>query len=821
MEVFLYILTLTLENLYGASLGELVFGYEGDSLSKSVKTCYTDSVASLKKRLKSKNKELDKSSFKDFSKNEDNLRLIIDYLFNENVEFNNFTCEIDNIEKEDLNYFIDTLKTNFVNDPLISQLYALKISTDKIIDEIHKSNSSNLQRIDDLRLLPLIPYSSDKILQRTDYFDKIDKAFEKSRISYLHGDGGIGKSEIAKSYINQKVRAKKFDCICWITYEDNLYKSIVNQLNILGYYRDKNKNEIDVFNEYLLILRNMVQNGNEILIVLDNFDVENDKHLISLINTGIKLIITSRNRTELFNIIEVLSMDESDLFKIFRTYCTSSKYYSNTSSISLIYQIINLLQKHTLAVELIAKTIENGKLNLDDVVEKLKRGIDKLTYTEHINMLKDENLYQGKMYELILSIYSLSDLDDVEKAILINMSVFPLSGIKETYILDILGLKNNDKINSLILKGWLKYDSNLELIYVHTIIRDISFCEFQVSPSSIDNTITYLENLLDSTDEEFFQLQEYIDISLCVIVRIEKIDFIILNLKIKTAIALIYLGKYSQSREMFFEVIDDIDDVINISYIQQQELLYKCYLYIGFSYSKEYNKEDAIKNYELSQSFLDELKKYKSVSYRQLYNNIGMVYYRAKDNDNALKYYNKALNEVDQDTRADFLELAEVYNNLGALYDNIYLEGKNKNILKNIKLYYVKSLRIRKKYLGRKNMLTLVTYNNLGTVLFREKKFNLSLLCLNGVYKYRKNLYLNQNHHEIAEVLYNIGYILFSIGKQEDADIKFNEAINILSIDIENQKSLIKEMLKTIIEMFSNNKAICNKYESILESIDK
>ena len=816
MELLIYFLTLFAESLFASSLDRIVFD-DTTTIESAIESCYKASIKELK------NKKTDKNFLKFLFNNENIIESIFSYLFNEKATLDDLISKENTLSKKDISSFFKLLKSNLKNDPVLSNLYALRLSTDRIVDEINKvKKMSDLNRIDSLQLLTHIPSCSNKIIPRKKYFEKIDVFLSSNNIAYLQGDGGIGKSEIAKNYINLPDIKSKYSNICWLTYEENIINTLANQLKVIGIYNNKKSDRKNIFREYILLLNYKIDKGERILIVLDNFDVEYDQELTELLNTGIDLIITSRYLSEIYTPIKICPMQKKQLLKLFKNNCPTQKYYSKENE-KIIYDIIHILQCHTLAVELIAKTIYNGNLNIVSVKENLTKGIDKITFSEQIKMIKDGKYINGKMYELILSIFSISMLNETEKNILINMSIFPLSGVEKEHIVKILSLPNMDQINSLIIKGWLKYDEQLDIVYVHTIIRDISFCELKVNPLCIDNTLTYLKSCLEHTDESFFKIQEYINIANSVVERISANEHNILMLNIYVSRALIYLGKYILARDLLKRTILCSNDILCTE--EKLEIQYRGYLNIGFSYSKEYNIEKAIKNYFNAKEFLDKLSEIKTVNYGQLYNDIGMAYYRNQKNDDAMWWFKKAIKSIPHplDSRNSKLVLAEIKNNFGALYYQIALDEKDENLQKKFFLTarynYIDSLRYRKEILGKNNMLTLITYNNIGTLHFSQGRYDLALICFNDVYNCRKKLFRNKNHHEIAEVLYNIGVVLHKVDKKNEALAKFEEAINILSFDLLNQKELVITIVERVLDLFKEDKIIQNKYNKLLNQL--
>ena len=223
--------------------------------------------------------------------------------------------------------------------------------------------------------------SSPYFVGREKEIEAIYNNLEEYGKVFLYGMGGIGKSEIAKKYAN--IYKKNYDTVIFAVYEKDLISTILNDkyFNVNNFNRkitDKGEESDEEFFIRKLDEIKKISN-NKTLIILDNFDVDNDIYLKDLLEGDYHLIITTRNSFKQLRlpIIEVNAMKEKEeLLKLFKD---NYELPINEDDYDTIYKIIDLLEGHTLAIELVANVMQESRIKPNIMLETIKeKGISNI-----------------------------------------------------------------------------------------------------------------------------------------------------------------------------------------------------------------------------------------------------------------------------------------------------------------------------------------------------------------------------------------------------------------------------------------------------------
>ena len=174
---------------------------------------------------------------------------------------------------------------------------------------------------------------------------------------YLHGIGGIGKTEIAKSVLKQILSmtssSSGFTHIVWVNYTDGDFAlSLVRALNL-----DGTINNIEqAFQKAVSIINQYHEN---LLLIIDNVENADDEHLLGLCGyLSCRFLITSRCEgfPSLIKIpVPVLS--ENDCMTLFYS------YYLGQKDDIMLRKIIQLADCHTVTIELLAKIADSEDMS--------------------------------------------------------------------------------------------------------------------------------------------------------------------------------------------------------------------------------------------------------------------------------------------------------------------------------------------------------------------------------------------------------------------------------------------------------------------------
>lgn len=299
-----------------------------------------------------------------------------------------------------------------------------------------------------------------------------DKLEDETDAVFLHGFGGIGKSVLAKQYAF--LYKENYDSIIFANYTTNLFDLVLNdrELPIANFKRVQDEKNDEYFKRKMDKLCDL--SDKKTLIIIDNFDVDEDDNLEELINCGCKFIITTRNDFTDYNYhqIEIDEFDDmEDLRDLFYSY---NKINYSDEDQTIIDKIIQVVDRHTMTVELIAKQLRITEIEPIALYEKLK-SLEGITSEnkEKVKLRKDKKLNNKSIMAHLEIVFDMAKLSKFEKYILMNMSLIANVRIDKCEFMKWCCIDEFEKLNLLIDKGWIEFKEGR--ISLHQIIIDLVY----------------------------------------------------------------------------------------------------------------------------------------------------------------------------------------------------------------------------------------------------------------------------------------------------------------------------------------------------------
>ncbi len=342
---------------------------------------------------------------------------------------------------------------------------------------------------------------SSHFICREDEIEKIDERLQTSGYVILEGMGGIGKTELAKSYAWDS--QDKYDVIQFASYSGDLRTTIAHSLEFRGFdslkaaeYERKYGSEAIkyIFRDKMAILKR--ENGGNTLIVVDNYNAAADDHFDEFISGDYKIIFTSREKHG-GSFIEITEMkSEGDLLALFREYYEAPLPGGLES---VVMDIIRLVLGHTMTVMLIATAMRKSGIAPDEMLARLQKGLDPKLRTK-IAVEKEEISAKDRedvVYGHIRSLFNMEDIIANENYafIMTNMAIVPYGGMaKETfydwalyerYKSDEYDDKDYTDLNWLIDRRWVQEDDRdgTPHVSLHPVVSDLAYRELK--PDSV------------------------------------------------------------------------------------------------------------------------------------------------------------------------------------------------------------------------------------------------------------------------------------------------------------------------------------------------
>lgn len=439
---------------------------------------------------------------------------------------------------------------------------------------------------------------------------QLHELLKKDKKVFLQGISGIGKSELAKAYA--KYYKEKYTNILYICYSGDLKKDIIE----LDFIDDDNleQTEEECFQRHNRILRFLKE---DTLLIIDNFNIDatQEKMLSVLMKYRCKILFTTRNRMSNYTSMRLEEIKDNE----FLLRLVENFYPNVLKKRKVIQQIIDMVHSHTFVVELVARLLERGILEPEELLCKLKKEKVALKNTDRIDIIKDGKVKKETYYGHIHMLFSLCGLSIEEQEVMCNMAVIPASGISARRFAKWMGLSDMNSVNHLIEMGFINSETGYS-ISLHPMIQEITVVD--IKPS-----ISKCKKLCDSIQE------------IC-----------------------LYHGRKIPYYKVLFQTVENI-----ISLKLKDDILYYIrFLEDVFAYMDGYQYESGL------QSILKELTNIlKDSSVGSVNDRALLLDYKASREKNiikAIQLEKDAINMLTDITEENALLVANIHANLGALY---------------------------------------------------------------------------------------------------------------------------------------------------------
>ena len=224
------------------------------------------------------------------------------------------------------------------------------------------------------------------------------------------------------------------------------------------------------------------------LLIIDNFNATatQDRFLPVMMKYRCRILFTTRSKLDGHCILQLKEIREtSALFLLVSAFYTESEEHR-----ILVEAIIETVHRHTFAVELAAKLLENGILHPEQLLKKLRDEKASLENEDKISASKDGQNSKATYYHHIHTLFSLYSLSLEQQDILRDLCFLPFTGISARIFADWLGLTTLNEINDLIETGFVQTNTR-HTISLHPMIQEITLSEIRPS-------VTSCHSLLDS-----------------------------------------------------------------------------------------------------------------------------------------------------------------------------------------------------------------------------------------------------------------------------------------------------------------------------------
>ncbi len=540
--------------------------------------------------------------------------------------------EIENFKNK---YCVYGIPITFVDgNELISRMKAVNICEKWFSPILHRCLCTNA------------PHICPEYIERTETNTLKEIILDSQHHLLISGIGGIGKTTLAENLF-EKIKMM-FDVSLWMTYKESVASSIAMAM------AEKNVDE-NLMLHFKKIMN--TKNNQRNIIFIDDVD---SKYLFDrdrdILEQNAVVIITSRMESVSgYMTYELKPFSDSECVNVFK------QYYKGSLSLqdrNMIIKLVNRFGKSTLLIELFARAANKSSKDINVFLEDiLKSGISSVG----IRVQNSKEKSYVKIAEHLAKLYSLENITDEQKVILINFSLSGERGVIGKFV-EIINASEED-IGDLVEFGWIKH--NTSGFYMHALIRECI-------KSQIEEYDGYISKL-----KEFYLNREFFQDEYSITEKGMHFDIILNILK---------HIKFSNEQDIyifynliqlldFFSYYESLDDVVGLA-IQELEKFEEsktrakvgCDIFnaAGLAYLS-YDKAKSLICFLSEKQLLDKFFANNEKAYSSWYCNMGLAHIDI-DFEKANQFLNKALELEKKHYGENSIYVADVYHNIGKNY---------------------------------------------------------------------------------------------------------------------------------------------------------
>ena len=285
---------------------------------------------------------------------------------------------------------------------------------------------------------------------------------------FVIGMGGIGKSTLVRSCLDRK--REDIDTVLYLYFHDSLIDTIADdkQLMVNTLERMSVETTEEYFDRKLQTIRRITEDQ-KVVLVIDNFEGELGEEFAAIREAFCQVIVISRTDPEVEDdpVLFVDAVEESERRALFERYLARPLEDTEKPEFDTL---MDHIQGHTLATEVIAKQIKRSLLTLKQAVEiTAKAGFSKIS-GDKVAFSRDGVHNHKAVVRILSDIFTADDLNEAERAILQSVSLFDQPGILKSTYTELSSIPDSTLIHDLSLSGWITEDG--DVLSIHPVIRE-------------------------------------------------------------------------------------------------------------------------------------------------------------------------------------------------------------------------------------------------------------------------------------------------------------------------------------------------------------
>ena len=315
-------------------------------------------------------------------------------------------------------------------------------------------------------IIPKLPTVPPYFIGRDNELADISERLKKDNVLFVTGIGGIGKSALIKAFIRS--HKTDYEAIIYLEFDGDFVRSFCDdmQLQLSTVSRQDSEFPDEYFTRKLTHLRRIC-GEKKVLFVLDNFSGRITKELSKILDCGFDTLIVTRNRPpqNSFLIIEVGAIADTALMKLISLNLGRTMTKDERNSFA---EIITRVQGHTLVLELIARQIVVGRIDIRTVRELIREhGFSRFSSAQIGNYKDGEEIY-GTLSAIITALFDAGKMTSDELLTMKTLALLDVRGLESELAERILKL-SIETVQNLGQQGWLCFG---ERVRVHPVVAE-------------------------------------------------------------------------------------------------------------------------------------------------------------------------------------------------------------------------------------------------------------------------------------------------------------------------------------------------------------
>ncbi|MBQ1399687.1 MAG: tetratricopeptide repeat protein [Lachnospiraceae bacterium] len=305
-------------------------------------------------------------------------------------------------------------------------------------------------------------------LGRENELAEIAERLPEEKVLFLQGMGGIGKSEIAKSYAERY--HDRYDTVVFLGYEGSILDLVTSdrlRIENLPPQDVDSESQEDYFRRRMDALRKIT--SERTLIILDNYDVDDDPHFPDLRALPCHLLVTTRNEHDDYPCMKIGPI--ADFGTVRKLFLTAYGKTLSDDQLPAADEMIRFVGCHTITVELLARQMKASRRKAADMLALLKEGGINTHLKEKIR--REGTAESVSAFDLIARLFTTAGLSPAQEQLLLYMTMVPYTGMDIELFYRICDLDSYDDLNELIAHSWLMLDEDTDVLSMHPVVADV------------------------------------------------------------------------------------------------------------------------------------------------------------------------------------------------------------------------------------------------------------------------------------------------------------------------------------------------------------